>query len=99
MREIASVGTINRGLRIKGSGIVSKDAPALGRYSTATDTNDREPHWSDAVAIGNEDFIETIRNQLGYKANGRRCRRPGSGYQLKEPRGKYALDFKLKKGD
>ena len=61
--------------------------------------NDREPYWSDAAAVGNEDFIETIRNQLGYKAKGRRCHRQGQGYQLKEPRVEYALDFKQKKSD
>jgi len=45
----------------------------------------RDGKWTEALAVGNEDFLENIRQQLGIKAKSRRIKKNIEGYELSEP--------------
>lgn len=45
----------------------------------------REGKWTEAIAVGNEDFLEHIRRQYGLKAKSRRIKKNKEGYELSEP--------------
>jgi len=47
--------------------------------------NQRDGKWTEALAIGNEDFLENIRQQLGIKAKSRRIKKNNEGFELSEP--------------
>jgi putative transposase len=45
---------------------------------------EREGKWSEAIAVGSKDYVESIRKQLNVKAIGRRTRMNKEGYELAE---------------
>ena len=55
--------------------------------------NIRDGKWTEALAVGNEDFLENIRQQLGIKAKSRRIKKINEGYELSEPDIPYNAHF------
>jgi putative transposase len=53
----------------------------------------REPQWTESIAVGSKDFIKTIKDALGPLANGRRILENKEGFQLRETMGSYLTIF------
>jgi REP element-mobilizing transposase RayT len=53
----------------------------------------REAKWSEAIAVGNEDFVEETQQSLGLRAKARSCQSTADGFQLKEEVGEYSVHF------
>ena len=45
---------------------------------------ERDGKWTEAIAVGSKDYVESIRKQLNIKAIGRRTRMVNEGYELAE---------------
>jgi hypothetical protein len=58
----------------------------------------RESKWTESVAVGNMQFIGTVREELGIRAAGRYIIKSGASYELKEPCVAYSYDFGVKNG-
>lgn len=58
----------------------------------------REPQWSESVAVGQREFLEAIRSELYLRSPGRRIVRENGGYQLRELGASYVVVFGTKKG-
>jgi hypothetical protein len=58
----------------------------------------REPAWSETVAVGGREFVELVKDELGYKALGRKIHESlKSGMNaLRELDCAYSHDFDLK---
>jgi REP element-mobilizing transposase RayT len=61
-------------------------------------SNDRQPDWSDSVAVGGQEFIETIKNQLNQGSFGRKTQESDDSYVLREPLVAYNCHLPPKKG-
>jgi len=53
----------------------------------------RDSKWTEAIAVGNEAFLENIRQQLNIKAKSRRIKKNKEGYELSEPVVPYNAHF------
>jgi REP element-mobilizing transposase RayT len=53
----------------------------------------RESKWTESVAIGSRDFVETIKAKLGVRAKGRRISGMNGESNLCEPQASYRNDF------
>ena len=40
--------------------------------------------WTQRIAVGSQSFIEKIKEALGFKASGRKIRRAGDSFELRE---------------
>lgn len=49
----------------------------------------REPFWSNSLAVGSEGFVESIQAELGVDERGRSCKPEGEYFSLKEPDAVY----------
>lgn len=58
----------------------------------------RDSKWTESIAVGNERFIETIKDLLGIKAKGRKIIGREKGYQLREPATSYGAHFAPENG-
>ncbi len=57
----------------------------------------REEKWTQSIAVGNESFVEQVKDQLGYRAIGRKIVGTGRGaYELKEGVASYSADSDTK---
>ena len=54
---------------------------------------EREPVWSESIAVGSERFIEATREKLGYLANGRKIVEKDDTFSLREQHISYSTDF------
>jgi len=52
----------------------------------------REGKWTESIAVGSGDFVETIRTKLGLRAKGRRVCRMANDYILREPQELFGLN-------
>ena len=52
----------------------------------------RESKWTQSIAVGNKQFIEKIKEQLGVRARGRKAKESKDGYQLRESQTSYGGD-------
>lgn len=52
----------------------------------------REQMWSESIAVGGRDFVEDVKEQLGFRATHRAVVEDSQVYQLKEPRATYGPD-------
>ena len=50
---------------------------------------DREGKWTESVAVGSRDFVETIKAKLGIRAKGRRITGMAGRSCLSEPQASY----------
>jgi putative transposase len=53
----------------------------------------REGWWSEAVAVGNLNFVEKVKNELGFKAAHRKVIEAVGTYALREQSEAYGSDF------
>ena len=53
------------------------------------DQMQREPLWSEALAVGSEDYIAVLKNKLGYAARKRKIEESSVGFVLKEDEAIY----------
>ena len=58
----------------------------------------RESKWTESVAVGNMQFIGTVREELGIRAIGREVIETGASHELREPGVSYSHDFGAKNG-
>jgi hypothetical protein len=58
--------------------------------------NKRESKWTEAIAVGSQSFLETIKQQLDMKAKARKIIRSGEGYELSESDIPYNPVFDIK---
>ena len=58
--------------------------------------NQRNPQWTESLAVGTEDFVETTKKQLGYRAKRRVVTQSDDTYRLKEPHNGYNTVFDTK---
>ena len=52
-----------------------------------------------ATFIGNKGFVETVKSALGFRANGRKTKEAGVGFELREPPAPYGALFGGKNED
>jgi len=57
------------------------------------ETGKRDERWSEAVAVGSEAFVETVKCELGLKAQLRDIDEADGAYALREPRSAYTAVF------
>ena len=53
----------------------------------------REGKWTESVAVGSRDFVETIKAKLGIRGKGRRISVRDGESSLREPQASYSDDF------
>jgi REP element-mobilizing transposase RayT len=53
----------------------------------------RESKWTESVAVGDMQFIGTVREELGIRAVGREVVESGASFELREPGVSYRYDF------
>jgi len=58
----------------------------------------REPCWSESIAVGSEAFVKNTKEQLQSRGDSRECQPVGDKYQLKEPEIIYHAHFTPEKG-
>lgn len=56
----------------------------------------RQAWWSESRAVGDESFVETIKQRLRLRAKGRKVKEAGDGYQFRENVGIYIADYTAK---
>ncbi|CAB1080068.1 Transposase and inactivated derivatives, partial [Olavius algarvensis Delta 1 endosymbiont] len=49
----------------------------------------RQPEWTSSIAGGNKVYVKQVRNQMGYKAIGRKVDENGDSFVLREPQTSY----------
>jgi hypothetical protein len=54
---------------------------------------EREPRWTESIAVGSEGFVRETKEKLGIKAMGREVIRADGSYELREPETPYGVDF------
>ena len=47
-------------------------------------TGRREACWTESVAVGKKKYLDNVKEQLGYRAKGRKVIKGGTGFELKE---------------
>ena len=67
-------------------------------YVTESLHNDvrRQSWWSESIAVGDESFVDNIKQNLKLRVKGRKVKEAGEGFQLREATGTYISDFDLK---
>ncbi len=58
-----------------------------------SESNSRESIWTESVAVGNWQFVEMIKIQLGIEARGRKVEEKNGIYNLKESQNSYGAVF------
>ena len=53
----------------------------------------REGKWSESIAVGSENFVETTKELLGVRGRGRQVLGENGRYELREPGSSYGRDF------
>lgn len=55
--------------------------------------------WTRSIAFGSSEFVEKIKENLGWKARGRQARKVAEGYELRERLNSYIVPFRPKKSN
>ena len=63
-----------------------------------TRSEKREACWTESVAVGKEQFLRNIQEQLGERGKGRRLREREGGFEIREPAAAYHSPLKGEKG-
>ena len=53
----------------------------------------REASWTESVAVGSQQYVEGIKEELGIRGKGRQCMAEGDHYQLREPAASYNVEI------
>ncbi len=64
--------------------------------SLANGNNHRQNQWTESIAVGSKNFIETIKEKLGTLAKGREILENGGGFQLREETATYIANYDSK---
>ena len=59
----------------------------------------RETKWTQSIAVGGEPFIEKVKEALGFRARGRKIRRAGDFFELREALKPYGTTNALASGN
>jgi 3-hydroxyisobutyrate dehydrogenase-like beta-hydroxyacid dehydrogenase len=59
----------------------------------------REAKWTQSIAVGNESFIEKIKEALGFRARGRKIHHAGDSFELRETLKPYGTTNALASGN
>lgn len=59
----------------------------------------REECWTQSIAAGSRSYVQTIKNQMGGFAIGRKIRKSAEGFELREPQSTYKVLFGVEKND
>jgi putative transposase len=54
-----------------------------------SENHSRESKWTESIAVGSEEFVESTKDRLGIKAKGRKVFRNNGAYELREPAAPY----------
>ena len=65
--------------------------------SVSSGDNTRVSEWTQSIAVGSKDFVESTKVRLGIHAQGRKVSETESAYQLREPQVSYSDDFASEK--
>jgi REP-associated tyrosine transposase len=49
----------------------------------------RQPLWTGSIAVGDKVYVEKVKDQMGYKAIGRKVAENGDSFVLREPQVSY----------
>jgi hypothetical protein len=49
----------------------------------------RQPQWTESIAVGDKVYVEQVKDQMGYKAIGRKVVENGDSFVLREPQTSY----------
>jgi hypothetical protein len=49
----------------------------------------RQPQWTASIAVGDKVYVEKVKDQMGYKAIGRKVVENGNSFLLREPQVSY----------
>jgi phage terminase large subunit-like protein len=49
----------------------------------------RQPQWTASIAVGDKVYVEKVKDQMGYKAMGRKVVENGNSFLLREPQVSY----------
>lgn len=69
-----------------------KSHKELVNESLSNGNNYRQADWSESVAVGSKDFVETIKEKLGLRAKGRKILENDGGFQLREKMVSYIVN-------
>jgi hypothetical protein len=67
----------------------------LGKQSS----RNRQPRWTESIAIGNEAFVRETKEKLGIRAIGREAIGADGSYELRDAETPYGAVFSLQNGD
>ena len=59
----------------------------------------RETKWTQSIAVGGEPFIEKVKEALGFRTRGRKIRRAGDSFELRETMKPYGTTNALASGN
>ena len=59
----------------------------------------RQAKWTQRIAVGSEPFIEKVKEALGFRARGRKIRRAGDCFELRETLKSYGATNALASGN
>jgi len=91
-------GLINRDKLIACCGVVS-DAQLRNSHqqrveeSLYMDGNDRQPEWTESIAVGSREFVQGVLQKLEIRAKGRKLREGDDYFELREPGAAYTDRF------
>lgn len=71
----------------------------LVNESLVSGNNSRQSGWSESVAVGSRDFTEKIKSRLGLRSKGRKIKDHDGGFQLREEKGIYNVNYGIKNSD
>ncbi|MBI5966355.1 MAG: transposase [Deltaproteobacteria bacterium] len=60
---------------------------------------ERQPRWTESIAVGSEAFVRDVKGKLGAKGMWREVIGANRSYELREATTAYGADFGLEKGD
>lgn len=67
--------------------------------SLVNGNNSRQADWSESIAVGSKKFVETIKENLGLRAKGRKILENDGGFQLREEVNAYNANSNTKNGN
>ena len=80
-------------LEIKGMDELKRNYREWVEKSLGRRNREREPRWTESIAVGCEAFVEKTKAELGIKAIGREVTGEGGAYELREPHVSYNGNF------
>ena len=61
--------------------------------------NCQDDKWTKSIAVGNREFVDSVKTKLGILAKGREAREAEDGFQLREPANSYIHHFRAENDD